>query len=216
MQQRILTERIMRIVVAIEGIDGAGKSSLARFAEELCRRYGQTFTRVGRRNGYVNPAITKLTHVLGREAANLTPQAEMFIRIAREYQRAHLASTISTGVVLLDRFVLSVLALARINAMDVDLISKHLKEIVLRADLHATVFVQCPFETAWSRVVDRSAGPVTASERGQRMMQRIANYMEDDYHHGFLTGQQWLIDNSKTLEDATGQLEDYLLPYFHR
>jgi thymidylate kinase len=203
----------MKIVMAIEGMDGAGKSSMARLTEELCARHEQRFTRIGRRTGFVNPAVTKLTHVLGREAANLTPQADIFIRLAREYQRAHLASTVSSGVVLLDRFVLSVLALARINNQEVDLISKHLREIVLRADLHATVYVQCPFEIAWARVVDRSGGLATATERGERLMRRMAEYMEEDYHSGQLTGQQWTVDNSKTLDDAADQLADYLFPY---
>jgi thymidylate kinase len=203
----------MKIVMAIEGMDGAGKSSMARLTEELCARHEQRFTRIGRRTGFVNPAVTKLTHVLGREAANLTPQADIFIRLAREYQRAHLASTVSSGVVLLDRFVLSVLALARINNQEVDLISKHLREIVLRADLHATVYVQCPFEMAWARVVDRSGGLATATERGERLMRRMAEYMEEDYHSGLLTGQQWTLDNSKTLDDAAEQLSDYLFPY---
>jgi thymidylate kinase len=204
----------MKIVIAIEGADGSGKSSMARLTEELCDRYGQEFTRIGRRTGYVNRAVTKLTHILGRESANLTPQADLFVRLAREYQRAHLASTVSSGIVLLDRFVLSVLAVARINGQDVDLISSHLKEIALRADLHATVFVQCPFEVAWSRVLDRSLGLATTMERGQRLMQRMAKYMEEDYHRGILTGQQWTIDNSKTLDDSTEQLIEYLLPYF--
>src|SRR5438552_427025 len=186
----------MKIVIAIEGIDGAGKSSMARLTEELCARYDRRFTRIGRRTGYINPAITKLTHVLGRESAHLTLQADLFIRLAREYQRAHLASTVSSGIVLLDRFVLSVLALARINNQEVDLISKHLKEITLRADLHATVFVDCPFEVAWARVVDRSGGLATATERGERLMRRMAEYMGEYYHQGLLTGQQWTVNNS--------------------
>jgi thymidylate kinase len=203
----------MKIVIAIEGIDGSGKSSMARLTQEICARHGQQFTRIGRRTGYTNRAVTKLTHVLGRESANLTPQADIFVRLAREYQRAHLASTVPSGIVLLDRFVLSVLTKARINCHDVDLILKHLKEIVLRADLHATVLVQCPFEVAWSRVLDRSFGLATTKEHGQRLLQRMAEHMEEDYHRGILTGQQWIIDNSKTLHDSAAQLEDYLLPY---
>jgi thymidylate kinase len=204
----------MKIVIAIEGMDGSGKSSMARLTEELCARYDQRFTRIGRRTGYINPAVTKLTHVLGRESANLTPQADIFIRLAREHQRAHLASTVPSGVILLDRFVLSVLALVRINNQEVDLITQHLKEIALRADLHATVFVDCPFEVAWARVMDRSGGLATATERGERLMRRMADYMQEDYHRGLLTGQQWTVNNAKTLDEAGEQLADYLLPYF--
>jgi thymidylate kinase len=204
----------MKIVVAIEGVDGAGKSSIARLIEELCACHGQRFTRIGRRSGYVNPTVTKLTHVLGREAANLTPQAELFIRLAREYQRAFLASTVSSGIVLLDRFVLSVSAVARINGEDIDLISKHLKDIVLRANLHATVFVRCPFEVAWARVVERRGGVAVEIDRGKLTMRQMAEIMEEDYREGVLTGQKWVVNNSQTLDDAAVQLEDYFLPYF--
>jgi len=43
----------MKIVIAIEGMDGSGKSSMARLTEELCARYDQRFTRIGLRTSPV-------------------------------------------------------------------------------------------------------------------------------------------------------------------
>jgi thymidylate kinase len=204
----------MKIVVAVEGIDGSGKSSVAQLVEELCASHKQPFTRIGRRTGLVNPAITKLTHVLGRESSHLTAQAEMFVRLGREAQRAHLASTVSTGIVLLDRFVLSVLAVARFHNQDAEQIYKHLKQIMVRADLHATVLVECPLEVAWSRVLVRGGSRSGQSENSRRVMRRMAQYMEEDYRRGNLTGRQWPIDNAGSLAGTAEQLADYLVPYF--
>src|SRR5437588_7484552 len=105
----------MKIVLAIGGMDGAGKSSLARFVQRLCAEQGHPCSRIGRRTGYVSPSVAKLTQLLGEECANLTPHAEVFARMAREYQRAHLAASAPPGIILLDRFVLTILALARVH-----------------------------------------------------------------------------------------------------
>src|SRR5205807_8701574 len=148
----------MKIVVAIEGMDGAGKSSLGRFVQRLCAEHGQPCSRIGRRTGYVSPSVAKLTRLLGEESGNLTPQAEVFARLAREYQRAHMAASATPGIILLDRFVLTILALARVHGLEVDLILPFLREMTVRADLHATIFVTCPFEVGWRRVEQRNKG----------------------------------------------------------
>jgi hypothetical protein len=41
----------------------------------------------------------------------------------------------------------------------------------------------------------------------------MAQYVQDDFEDGILTGQQWSVDNSRTLEEAEEQVADYLLPY---
>jgi dTMP kinase len=204
----------MKIVVAIEGMDGAGKSTLARYLQELCEEHGRSCTRIGRRTGYLVPAVTQLTQLLAQEAADLTPQAGIFLRVAREFLRAHLAGSAPPGVILLDRFVLSVLSLARINGQDVDLLTQLLREITLRADLHATVFVKCPFEVAWGRVKARNQGVSPRNERGERLVRMMADCLEEDFNRGTLTGQRWLVDNSKTLAEAQDQIAGYVLPYF--
>ena len=130
----------MKIVLAIEGMDGAGKSSLARFVQRLCADHGRRCSRIGRRTGYVSPSIAKLTHLLGEENGNLIPHAELYARMARECQRAHLAATAPPGIIVLDRFVLTILALARVYGMDIDLLLPLLRDMVSRADLHATIF----------------------------------------------------------------------------
>ena len=203
----------MKIVVAIEGMDGAGKSSLGRFVQRLCAEHGQPCSRLGRRTGYISPSVAKLTRLLGEESGNLTPQAEVFARLAREYQRAHMAASAPPGIILLDRFVLTILALARVHGLEVDLILPFLREMTVRADLHATIFVTCPFDMGWRRVAQRNKGLSSVLRRGERIFRRVAEFLEEDFHFGLLTGKQWHVDNSRTLQEAERQVAMHLLPY---
>jgi thymidylate kinase len=202
-----------KIVVAIEGTDGSGKSSLARFLRDLCVSHGQRCARIGRRSGFTSPTVAKITGLLGHEGMNLTPQASVFLRVAREFQRAHLAAAAGARIVVLDRFVLSALALARLNGQEPEVLAPILKEIILRADLHATIFVSCPFDVAWHRVRERSHGAPGRRTPSEALLRRMSALLEEDFHRGTLTGQQWLVDNSKDWADAQEQLACYLRPY---
>ncbi|HLN29992.1 MAG TPA: hypothetical protein VK395_19780 [Gemmataceae bacterium] len=202
----------MKIVLAIEGMDGSGKSSLARFIQSLCEQHQCRCTAIGRRSCTISPAVVKLTEILREEVRNLTPQADIFVRLAREYQRAHLAASAPRGVVVLDRFVLTILSLIRIHGQDAELLTPLLREITMRANLHATIFVQCPFETATSRVKERRQR-LPSGSKSEILLRRVAGYLEEEFHRGALTGQQWLVDNSKTLSDGEDQVAAYLLPY---
>jgi thymidylate kinase len=203
----------MKIVVAFEGMDGAGKSSLARFVAELCEQYGQTCTRIGRRTGNnVTPGIAGITDILNEEGPRLVPYTSVFLRLAREYQRTHLAAAAPPGVVVLDRFALSIHALARLNGQDVELLFPFLREMVIRANLHATVFVHCPFDLAWARVQRRNQGRTMVRGWNEQLLSRMGEYMGEEFRRGILTGQQWEVDNSGTLDRAQKQLEGYLMP----
>jgi len=205
----------MKIVLAIEGMDGSGKSSLGRYIQGLCDQHACRCTSIGRRTGMVSSTVVKLTQLLREEVLEMTPHADIFIRIAREYQRAHSAASAPRGIVVIDRFVLTILSLARLHGFDVGLVAPLLREIAARADLHATIFVHCPFEVATSRVKERSQG-LPPGSRNETLLRRLAEFMEEEFHRGVLTGQQWLVDNSKTPEDGAEQVAAYLLPYLER
>jgi thymidylate kinase len=205
----------MKLVLALEGMDGSGKSSLAMYIQNLCDAHGRRCTQIARRGTYATASVAKFTRLLNEEIRDLSPQADLFLRIAREYQRAQLAAAAPSGIVVLDRFVLSILALARLNGLPVDLLTPFLREITLRANLHATIFVKCPFEVAGSRVSGRSPNS-SSKRRGKRLLQTLAQHMEADFERGLLTGQQWLVDNSGALEAAEEQVADFLLPYLEK
>jgi thymidylate kinase len=189
----------MKIVLAFEGMDGSGKTSLAVFTRKLCEQHNQRYTLLGRKEAYASPLVGRLTGLLHEEAANLVPQAD-----------------IASGVVVLDRFVLSLLSLARFHGLDPEPILRLLQDISARAALHATVFVKCPFEMARSRVKERSQGFIVRPSRDERFLRRMAQGMEEDFQRGILTGQQWLVENAQALELAEEQLAGYLLPYLQK
>ena len=200
----------MAIVLALEGVDGAGKSSLAGSLQRLCQEYGRPCTLVGRGEATSGPLVGKLTRLL-REEPGLTPPAEVFVRLAREHQRARLAAAVASGVAVLDRFVLSLLALVRLNGLDLYPFLHLLRDVASRAHLHATVLVRCPFEVAERRARDR--GGAGSERHGAPLRRRLGAFLEDDFESGTLTGQQWPVDNAGERGSAEAQLRDYLLPY---
>jgi thymidylate kinase len=205
-----------KIVVALEGMDGAGKSSLALFARKLCEEHAQPFTLIGRREAYANPLIGRLTRLLAEEAGGLMASAETCVRLAREHERAALAAQAQPGIVILDRFVLSCLALARFHGQDVEPLTSLLREITYRANLHATVLVRVPFETAWDRVKTRRQMLGHRKPLDENQMRRMATILEEEFERGQLTGQQWVVDNAKSILSAEEQLASYLAAHFQK
>jgi thymidylate kinase len=203
----------MKIVLAFEGIDGAGKSSLAAFTRELCTHHGLPFTGIGRREDTADAPVGRLTRLLQEETAALTPRADLFLRIARDYQRARLAALAPAGVVVLDRFVLSALALARFRGLEAATVLPILEDVAARGHLFATLFVKCSAEQAWWRVQARqlSGPPSRPVVRG--FQRKMAELLEEDFRAGVLTRKQWLVDNTRSIEAAEEQVESYLLPY---
>jgi thymidylate kinase len=206
----------MKIVLAFEGADGAGKSTLVNTTKNRCAEFGRQFTAVGRREASASPVVARLTKLLHEDAGPLLPHADVFVRIAREYQRATLAAAVPTGVVVLDRFVLSILGLVRFYGHDADPIVNILKDMAARAHLFATVLVQCPFDLAASRVQQRNKGSLLRVTGDERAHRRLAELIEEDFRRGGLTGQQWPVDGSGELQKAEAQLTAYLYPYLKK
>ncbi len=202
-----------RLVLSFEGTDGSGKSSLIRALRGLCEQHGRPFTIIGRRGVYANPRVVALTRLLRAGRNSLSPRAEYHIRIARDYERALLASQAPPGVVVFDRFVLSVLALVRAHGGDVEGLLGTFREIIATAHLHATVFVHCPFETAWERARGRDQNLAMQETRDKSWLRKLAILMEEDVRRATLPGLQWPVDNSRSLAEAEEQLKGYLQPY---
>jgi thymidylate kinase len=204
----------MKIVLALEGMDGAGKTSLVHFMKKLCEQQGQPFAQIRRRGSEASPPVAKLSKVLQEEWRNLSAPAEIAARIARELQRADQAAEAPSGLVVLDRFVISLLSLIRIHGRDADWYLPLLREATARAHLHATVFVHCPFELAQGRIKSRQMRPGARENQAELIRRRLAEFLQEDFQRGLLTGQQWIVDNSQTLQVAEDQLVHYLLPFF--
>jgi thymidylate kinase len=202
-----------KLVVAVEGPDGSGKSSLIRFLEELCAQHGRPITRIGRRGPHATPAVARISRLLEGEDGALPPMAAALLRTAREELRAEVAAAAPAGVVVLNRFVLTALALIREAGPDAEAFVPLLGDTAERAGLCATVFVRCPFEVAWERLRARDRGRPVRDRRGREVLERLAVLLDEEFDRGRLTAEQWLVDNAGEPAAAEEQLAGYLLPY---
>lgn len=206
----------MKTMIAIEGADGSGKTLLVQYAESLCNELGCPFRCIGRENGVAG----YLSTLLNEESKQLTPFADALIRVAREHERALEATRCSSGIVILDRFVLSILSRVRQHNLIVPWFMEVLRDITKLAGLHATILVRCPFDVAWERTVSRVASgekQMSPKERlGADFNRKLVGYIENDFNAGELTGDRWVVNNSGSKEAAQAQLHDLLLPVINR
>jgi thymidylate kinase len=150
------------------------------------------------------------------QADTLVAEADLFLRVGREYQRAEEAARVERGVVLLNRFVISVLARVRVAGRDVALFTSLLHGAVHKACVTGTVYVACPFPVAWERVQQGirtgTRRPSPQDKRGREYNERLYHFPWADFERGELTGERWRVDNSGSLEEAQRQLEEQVLP----
>ena len=142
----------MKTVICIEGADGSGKSTLAKLLISECESRGLRCQVIGRKAEDSSPNIARITTLSQELDKDAPPDAGFHLRIAREYLRAEECRRSDAEVVILDRFVLSVLSRIRADGTNAGQYIEHLRAIVTQAALDVTIFCDCPFETAWMRL----------------------------------------------------------------
>jgi thymidylate kinase len=202
-----------KLVLAIEGPDGSGKSSLIRFMKDFVEQQARTFTWIARRGLYASPEVERMTRVLKDEKKVLTPEADFLIRVARDVQRGKLAAQAPPGVVLLDRFVINDLSMIRSAGHDPGPLLGLLQGIKTQAQVDATILVRCPFELASARVNLRDRDHHVRESRTESYLRKMAAFLEEEFERGILTGLKWPVDNSHNLAVAEQEVTRYLLPY---
>ena len=178
----------MKTVICIEGADGSGKSTLAKLLIGECQSRGLRCQVIGRRTEDSSADIGRITALSQELDKEAPPEAGFHLRIAREYMRAEECRRSEADVVVLDRFVLSVLSRIRTDGTKVQPYIEHLKDIVRRANLAATVFCDCPFETAWKRVTDevQTGGRAALSPKeakGEQYLRLLHESMSTDFEN---------------------------------
>lgn len=141
-----------KYVLALEGGDGSGKTTVAQIIENHCLKNKVPYHYIGRNLHNAPKHIYALTNVLQEFGNCYSARTEIMIRIAREIQRATEGAKILNGLVVYDRFVLSVLARSYVdNIFDlpVEFLLDHATAI---SGLNATIFIDCPFEIGWDRI----------------------------------------------------------------
>ncbi|ORW26212.1 hypothetical protein AWC18_01395 [Mycolicibacter nonchromogenicus] len=154
------------IVVAVEGYDGAGKTTLTRGLREAFESRGLSAIEVGRGAANSNAAISTLTDLIklsdGGEVP-LDPSADVFVRLARTHERIKLILETSAELIILDRFV--AYDLSRLDEQIRDS-HKELFDLALkRFQLDLTIFLNAPFDLLWNRVLSRGVATMSAKEK---------------------------------------------------
>ena len=204
----------MKIVICIEGADGSGKSRLSEELVKLCSERGLTSRVIGRKAVDATPAIGAITALSQdrRQTHKIdSPDADIHLRLAREHLRAEECGRSSADIVVLDRFVLSVLSRVRINCLDDERLVSQLRGIAAKAELGATLYCECPFEVAWSRVTASVESGERESlspkeERGPEYLRALHDIMKDDFNELDWIGDKYAIDTASGIEIMRHQL----------
>ena len=97
------------------------------------------------------------------------------------------------------------------SMMDIDLLPPHL--IVLGGSYVGLEFAQA-YRRFGSEVTVIELAPRLIAREDEDVSRAVAEFLQEDFQRGLLTGQQWIVDNSQTLQVAEDQLVHYLLPFF--
>lgn len=191
----------MKTVICIEGADGSGKSTLAKLLIGECESRGLRWQLIGRKAEDSSPDIAKITSLSQELDKGAPPEAGFHLRIAREHLRAEECRRSDADIVILDRFILSVLSRVRTDGTDAEPYIGHLKAVMRQADLAATVFCQCPFEVAWRRVNDevKSGGRASLSPKeakGEQYLRRLHDAMKNDFEMLTWLGDKYSISTN--------------------
>ena len=209
----------MKTVICIEGADGSGKSTLAKLLIYECESRGLQCQVIGRRYGDSSPDIGRITALSQELDKEAPPEAGFHLRIAREYLRAEECRRAEVDVVILDRFILSVLSRLRTDGTDAGRYMEHLKEIALLAELAATILCDCPFEIAWQRVNAEVESGYRANlspkeAKGEGYLRLLHKSMQTDFKQLTWIGSKHLIPTymgTQTSLDHCSVLVDNLL-----
>lgn len=185
-------------VIAVEGYDGAGKTTLTQGLLWALRSRGLQVIEVGRSATNSNDATESLTKIIKASDggdAPLDPRADIFVRLARIHERINLILDAQADIVLLDRFI--AYDLSRIDKRLIESYGGLFHEALGRIRLDLTVFLSAPFDLLWSRVVGRGSEMMSAKEM------RGKEHNRSGYDELIGTMAQWATTNSVSEIDCS-------------
>lgn len=179
------------MLIAIEGIDGSGKTTQARYlTSHLSQFLPVHHLRSGGVSSPLCQAIKKITHA--PQYLSMTPMAELFLYLANLTQRVTdiIIPKLQAGyVVIAERYTASVLALAVARGLQREWVEPLTQRAVL--DIHPTVVILCdaPSEIAFDRK-DESQAELSRKElSGPSLMTKI----REEYHQLAARNDNWVI-----------------------
>ena len=139
----------MGVLIAVEGIDGAGKTTIVKFlAEELKKRGYEVAT-------FKEPTDSEWGRKVRHEKLKPEEELELFLKDREWNVENNIIPALSSGkIVILDRYYYSTIAYQGARGISVELIKK-LNERFPKPDL--VIILDVSPETALKRIKDRGA-----------------------------------------------------------
>jgi thymidylate kinase len=192
----------LTFVVAVEGFDGSGKTSVSLDLARFVRGRGFTAQIVGKRALDSSTSVAALTRLIVRAEGGLLPfsvDGNFYLRLARLAERQ--AASARPDLLILDRWVLSELGQLADGQHERFLNLSRAADIL--ADL--TIILDCPFPMAWERVRRRRRALTPRQRLGADINERLSVRTSR-------LAQEWgarlspttvLVDSSRSLEEVT-------------
>lgn len=192
----------MNLVVAFEGSDGSGKTTLIELTARTLREQGLDVAVIGKSDSDETKPITGL---IQSPQLSYHPAAEAMLKIAREWQRFSVAAR--SPVTLLDRGLVSITSVLSAQAFDLTPYAPMLAACQESVGTYATVLCDAPFDLAWQRMHDRARETGAALSKkelkGAEFNRRIHGAILDACEHGRFTGEVCRVDTWRSPPAAT-------------
>lgn len=202
--------------IALEGIDGSGKSTQVRLlAERLAECKIDFYTTMEPTNGSIGLLLRRM--LTGKEKADNRVMAALFAADRLDHllnKENGIAAKVSGGAaVITDRYYFSSYAYHSVDMpMDWVIQANAQSRLILRPT--ATVFIDVPPETAMERIL-RNRGQQELYEEKARLEATREKYFEA-FHKLKDTEHVILIDGTNSPEEIAADIWERLKPYFFR
>ena len=150
------------VLIAVEGIDGAGKTTQVEFLERVLIKIGVAFTRSKEPTDGIWGRKVRESAKNGR--LPLAEELEAFVEDRKEHLRDKIFPALRAGhVVVLDRYFYSTIAYQGSRGGDLDAIAKQMREFAPEPDV--VLLLDVPAGVGISRVADSRGDTPNAFEQ---------------------------------------------------
>ncbi len=144
------------VLIVVDGIDGAGKTTQVNMLSDLLRSVGQTVLTSKEPTDGVWGAKIRATAVTGR--LSLEEELEAFIKDREEHLEQKVIPALSDGqIVILDRYFYSTIAYQGIRSADVEELERKVRKTAMEPD--AVFVIDLDPEIAALRITKRDGKP---------------------------------------------------------
>ncbi|THV41485.1 dTMP kinase [Glycomyces buryatensis] len=200
----------MSMVIAFEGSDGSGKTTLIELTAAILRAKGVEQQVVGKSDGAETRLITQL---IQSPDLSYTTATEALLKLAREHQRFAYADR--SPVTLLDRGLVSIASVLNAQNIDLEPYRSQFNACLAEVEDYATVYCDISFDRSWERMTRRAretGAPLSKKElRGPEFNRDVHRSIERLCVESTISGPVYRVDTwSKSPEDSASEVATWI------